>query len=447
MRLIQGCENGRPLVEENGSDSACAFLGMPELVVQVAVEDAGELFVLVETEAGPVGCPGCGTRAESKGRRSTCVRDLEVAGRPTVLVWRKRRWRCREPDCDTKTWSEQIDGIAPRAALTDRARTEIARRIGEEARAVAEVARAFGICWDTAWEAFAAEVIPRIDDPGRIRGVEALGVDETGYLAATAQHARIFATGMVDIRRGILLDVIQGRSAKVLSDWLAARPSSWLTGVEVVTIDPLEAYRRGLSPHLDHAMVVADPFHTVRLANRAIDDVRRRTQNELTGHRGRRGDPLYDIRKILLTASERLTDRARTRLDIALASGDPRDEVLAAWLAKEHLREAYAVEDPNEANALLDAVLEECATSEVPELRRLGGTLRRWRTEIINHHRTGDSNGPTEAMNLLIKKVKRAGCGFTNFEHYRLRLLAHCGLKWQTHRAASMRGRSPHLAA
>lgn|GEM_PF-992333 len=121
--------------------------------------------------------------------------------------------------------------------------------------------------------------------------------------------------------------------------------------------------------------------------------------------------------------------------------------MLASWLTKEHLREVYAVDDPFEAGILLDAVLEECSTSEVPELRRLGGTLRRWRSEILNHHRTGDSNGPTEAMNLLIKKIKRAGCGFTNFQHYRLRLLAHCGLQWQTHRATSMRGRSPHLAA
>jgi hypothetical protein len=272
-----------------------------------------------------------------------------------------------------------------------------------------------------------------------------MGVDETRFLAVTKDHRRIYATGMVDLRRGILLEVIEGRSAKLLADWLAARPTDWPSGVGVVTIDPLEAYRNGLSPSLDHVLVVADPFHVVLLANRAIDEVRRRTQNALTGHRGRKGDPLYDIRKILLTADERLTARARVRLDTALAAGDPRDEVLASWLAKEHLREVYAVDDPGEAGIVLDAVLEECSTSEVPELRRLRGTLRRWRSEILNHHRTGDSNGPTEAMNLLIKKITRAGCGFTNFQHYRLRLLAHCGLQSRTHRAASMRGRSPPL--
>jgi transposase len=97
---------------------------------------------------------------------------------------------------------------------------------------------------------------------------------------------------MVDVRRGILLDLIEKRSAKILSSWLADRPGEGLGGVEVVTIDPLEAYRCKLSPHLGHVTVVADPFHIVRLANDAVDDVRRRTQNSLLGHRKRRGDPL-----------------------------------------------------------------------------------------------------------------------------------------------------------
>jgi hypothetical protein len=48
------------------------------------------------------------------------------------------------------------------------------------------------------------------------------------------------------------------------------------------------------------------------------------------------------------------------------------------------------------------------------------------------HASDGCSNGPTEAINLLIKKVKRVGHGFRNFANYRLRLLLHCGVRWQT---------------
>lgn len=430
-----------------GSDAAAVLVGMPEFVVRAAFEESGEVWVLLETPAAPTGCPACGTRAQSKGRRRTKVRDLETAGRPVGLVWDKRRWRCADADCAVQTWTEQVDAIAPRAVLTERARYEIFRLIGEEGRSTAETARAFGVAWGTAWDAFEAHAKPAVEDPARIADVEALGVDETGFLAATPDHPRIFATGLVDVRNGVLCDVIVGRSAAKLREWLMSRPLDWLENVRVVTIDPHEPYRLGLSPKLSHATVVADPFHIVRLANRAVDDARRRTQQELVGHRGRRGDPLYDIRKVLLTGAERLTEAARARLDAALAAGDPRDEVLACWLAKEHVREVYAVDDSADARVLLDAVIAECVASEVKELRRLGGTLTKWRSEILAHHVTGDSNGPTEAMNLLIKNIKRVGRGFTNFEHYRLRLLAHCGLEWQTHRTASMRGRSPHLAA
>jgi DNA-directed RNA polymerase subunit RPC12/RpoP len=60
----------------------------------------------VETVEGVVGCPGCGSRALVKGRRRTKVRDLPCGGRPVVVVWAKRIWRCGDADCDVGSWSE-----------------------------------------------------------------------------------------------------------------------------------------------------------------------------------------------------------------------------------------------------------------------------------------------------------------------------------------------------
>jgi transposase len=77
--------------------------------------------------------------------------------------------------------------------------------------------------------------------------------------------------------------------------------------------------------------VVVDHFHAIRLANTVVDQVRRRTQQATLGHRGRKRDPLYRIRKLLLTAAGRLTDRGRVRLRAGLAAGDPGGEVVAAW--------------------------------------------------------------------------------------------------------------------
>ena len=86
---------------------------------------------------------------------------------------------------------------------------------------------------------------------------------------------------------------------------------------------------------LPDATQVADPFHLVKLANTKLDETRRRVQNETMGHRGRKDDPLYRIRRLLTKADERLTDKGRTKLVGLLDAGDPRGEVKMAWHAKQ----------------------------------------------------------------------------------------------------------------
>ena len=73
---------------------------------------------------------------------------------------------------------------------------------------------------------------------------------------------------------------------------------------------------------------------------------------------------------------------------------------------------------------------------------------RRWRDELLAYFTTGGvSNGLTEAINLLIKRIKRVGFGFRNFDNYRLRLLLHCGVRWNTPITTPIRGRAPRSAA
>lgn len=132
---------------------------------------------------------------------------------------------------------------------------------------------------------------------------------------------------------------------------------------------------------------------------------------------------------------------------LGLRLGDPEDEVLGAWPAKESVRDVYLADDPADAALLLDKTIEGCRIDEVPEIRSLGRTLARRQTEILAHHLTGASNGPTEGLNLLVKKVKRAGHGFRSFANYRPRILLHAGgVNWPAQRppAPRIRTRSPH---
>jgi transposase len=433
-------------VGQQGSASGSSLLDLDGLEVTSAELVGGEWQLAVQTTATVVGCGGCGVRATPHGRRVVRVRDLPIGGRPVVLWWRKRLWRCGELACGVRTWTERATGIAPRAVLTQRARAEACRRVGKDAHAVAAVARDLGVAWQTVMRAVADHGRPLVENPARLEDVAALGLDETSFLKATPTAPTRWVTGLVDLERGRLLDLVADRTRAAVNGWLCARPAAWLAQVGTVALDPWRGYASALVAPLGHATVVVDHFHAVRLANTVVDQVRRRTQQATLGHRGRKRDPLYRIRKLLLTAAEQLTQHGRGRLRAGLAAGDPTGEVAAAWQGKELLRAVYAAGDQADARAALDRFYRWSDGVGMAELSRLARTVRAWEAEILAFHATGGcSNGPTEAMNLLVKKVKRVGHGFRNFDNYRLRLLLHCGVRWQTHRTARLRGRSLRL--
>ena len=432
----------------DGNEFDDAFLGLPGFRVTAVAEDGDELLVGIETIRAAAGCPTCGVIARTKDRQRVVIRDLPVFDRRVKLVWSKRRFSCPEPDCPEKTWCERSDEFPSRQVLSARAGRECTRAVGEEARSVASLARWLGVAWGTVMAAVRHHGTPLVEDPDRVGVVTSLGIDETAFLRANAEHATSYVTGFVDLERPILVDMVEGNRAIDVNRWLARQDDAFLEAVRTVACDLHEGYRAGLHPYLDRARQVADPFHVVAAGNRCVDAVRRRVQNELLGHRGRRDDPLYRIRRVLLTGAERLNPRGVDRMALGLRLGDPNDEVLGAWLAKEYLRDVYLTEDADEAAVLLDRVIAGCLEDEVAEIVSLGHTLRRWRTQILAHHATGASNGPTEAMNLLVKKIKRCGHGFKNFGNYRLRVLLHCGgIKWDAHPSTTMRARSPRLVA
>lgn len=282
-------------------------------------------------------------------------------------------------------------------------------------------------------------------------------MDETLMLTATQRAPTKMVTGIVDITPGHklrLLDVLDGRSSTPVIDWLDERPGTWLDQIKTCATDAARSYQKGLiDGGLGHAVFVLDHFHVIKLANECVDDVRRRTQRERTGHHGVRDNPLYGIRKLLLSNYERLPDVSIERINTAFSAGDPYGEVACAWTAKNLLRDVYAAPDERTANKKLFEFYCWCADVDVPEIITLATTIGNWQTEILNYWRTGGaSNGPTECMNLLIEKFRRVGHGYRDFDRYRFRLLLSFGIDWDsvpwnTHRTARLRTHKPRLAA
>ena len=272
----------------DGTGLVEVLLGLEGFRVLEVIEGSGELVVTIESTSAVTGCGVCGTRALAHERMPVELRDLACFGRPVRLVWVKRRWRCPERDCPARTWTEHSDHVDAQAVLTRRAGAEACRQVGENARPVSGVAAELGVCWWTVMNAVVEHGTPLVDDPDRVGRVHHLGVDETSFLKANREHPTIYATGLVDLQQRIVIDMVEGNAAADLRKWCAGADPAWLAGIGVVATDLAESFRSGLSPHLDHATRVADPFHVVRIGNRCVDKVRRRVQQETLHHRAAR---------------------------------------------------------------------------------------------------------------------------------------------------------------
>jgi transposase len=413
------------------------LVGLPDVRV-LGVDDVrgGVLVVHIEQSGDRPACLGCGATATVKDREVVLLADLPCFGRKTRLAWHKVRLRCGFPDCAMKSWTWIDHRIAaPRLSLTDRAGRWATLQVGLGGRSVSEVARDLGCDWHTVNDAVIAYGTPLVDDPGRFATVLAVGLDETLFCRRGPRHRKEFCTSIVDVGAETvqLLDVVPGREAKAPTEWLLSRSAAWRQCVIFGALDLSGPYRKGFLDALSHVVLVADPFHVVKVANSKLDECRRRVQNELLGHRGRKDDPLYRARRLLTKAHERLDERGEQKLQGLLEAGDPHGEVRMAWHAKEVVRSIYEITDAALARQFvteLGADLQD--RSCPPEVNSLGRTLTRWLEEIVAWHGTGISNGPTEGANNLIERIKRIGFGLRNFATYRIRVLLYAGRpRWE----------------
>lgn len=299
---------------------ADALFGVAGMHVVLVGDDGERLQVVVETEATMTGCPGCGSVARVHGRREHRARDAPCFGRRVVIVWRKRVWRCPDPDCGVRTWSETHRLFPSRSVLTTRAVAWAVSALRWDDTTVSALARHLGVDWHTLMDAITAHARGRVEDPARVDGVRTIGVDEHIWRPSHRGADRA-VTGMVDLTRdehgnvhARLLDVVKGRSGVAYATWLQAQPEGFTAAVEQAALDPFRGYANAIRDELPDAVAVLDAFHVVRLGTRTLDDVRCRVQEQTLGHRGRKDDPLYRIRGVLRHGAANLTPRGTDRL-------------------------------------------------------------------------------------------------------------------------------------
>jgi transposase len=413
----------------NPTEILQALVGLKDVRVLGYRRDGRDVALMIEQVTGPVVCPRCGKRAHVKDRPVVHYSDLTVYGVAMDLAWKKHRMKCVNPRCSKKTWVLSDHRIAAKGCLlTTRAAKWATFQVGT-GRTVSDVASELSCDWHTVNDAVTTygEALLKADRK-RLNQTTAIGLDETAFVKLSHKVSKDFITTVSDVENHQIIDILPTREFIDVARWIDSQPKAWKERIRFGALDMSNVYAAVYTVTLPKADQVVDPYHAVSLANRSLDEIRRRVQTQQLGHRGRKDDPLYKARRILLMAEEKLDQEGSERLASLLELGDPNAEVAIAYRVKERLRDFYKAPDEAAARIILEDLKEHCLKKQMPrEIQRLGRTIRRWFDKLCNYHIAKVTNGPTESLNNLIKRVKRIGFGFRNFRNYRVRALLNAG--------------------
>jgi len=379
-------------------------LGLPgvEIVHQEEVGTGAIRLVVAKPDRSAV-CPSCGRMAtkvhDTRGREKA---DQPLGDQFVSLVVLRRRFDCSR--CHG-TFTEDDPTCGRRRRLTYRLRT----RLGRESvhQTVKQVACSYGVSPTTVRRAqaeFAEQQVEAAPAP-----LAQLGIDE--HSVCKGQR---YATGLPDLTRRRLFEVVEGRTSAILQVALEKLPTP--ETIKVVSMDMSGTFRSAVQAVLPNAAIVADKYHVIARITEAVHDVWRR----LLQGKGR-ADPLRRTGRWVLRGRENLSAEEEASLRGVLG---PYPALRRAWLLKEDFRRWYRAASAATARLELGAwrrMINDL--SDLPEMRALNGMLNQWEEEILNYFPYRVTQGGVEGQNHRAKVIQRRAYGYRNFANYRRRLL------------------------
>jgi transposase len=345
-------------------------------------------------------CGQTGRRLEIHDRRVKRWRHLDLGASRCVIECCLRRLRC--PDCGV-----HLEAVAWARAEAHHTRDfeDVVAWLAQQ-MAKTPITGLLRIGWDTVGRIVERVVADHLDER-RLEGLVAIGVDEISY-----RRGQRYLTSVADHARGAIVWCAPGRNAQTLQaffDLLGERRHS----IRAVSIDMSGGYQKAICDSLPQAEICFDPFHVVRLAQRAVDQVRRDEWNAHERSHTTTGKWIKGTRWSLLKAPAKQTIAQLALLHEVQQANKP---LYRAFLLKEELRVLYQLDDPTLAPEHLDAWLDWASRSRLEPFVKLARTIRRHRDGILNAIRLGLNNGRLEGLNSRIRPISHRSFGFHSAE-------------------------------
>jgi len=370
-------------------------LRLPGVKVLDVKEDRHWIEVLGQYRTEEAECPRCGRSTWQVHQwHLQQKRDARLWKKVVYLALLKRRFRCRH--C-RKVFMEPDPVCGARRRTTARLRDTVAGWASEATvRAVARVEGVSEGLVERSWVEKHSVVAPP-KQPHVLLGLDGFCVRRPGRMW----------TGMWDLETGQGVAFVPEERQLSVQRMLERHASR--ETVRAVATDLSEPLRQAVEMALPDALIVADKFHVLAQAGRAL--------HEVHGEKRQRGS----IAWLLQRGVERLTSPERQRVTQALTK-EP--DLARAWALKEGLRAVYKKRRPEDAAAALENWIREAQASGLRPFQRAGATLRKWQQEVLNYWRYPITNALVEGKHNRVKTLKRRAYGYRNDRSFLLRILS-----------------------
>lgn len=247
--------------------------------------------------------------------------------------------------------------------------------------------------------------------------IRVLNIDE---IALEKGHGN-FVLVLSAPEEGYVLEVLPDRERKTLENWLEELTPEVKKAIKVVNLDMWEPYTLAVQAKLLRARIVVDRFHVMKNLNHCLTVARREIQRNAPDEVKQQ---LKGSRWVLVKNQKDLNEKQRAKLE-SLYQASP--DLKVCHQLKEQFRTIFeTITDREQARGALRRWMKQVEKLNLTALQSFLVTLKTWFELILNYFIERWTNAFAEGVNNKIKLIKRRAFGFTNFDHFRLRILVEC---------------------
>lgn len=361
-----------------------------------------DYHVRAEPASPQTACPHCQSeRLIAWGTREQVFKDIPMHGKRVGIYIDTQRYRCQ--GCQ-RTFFQMLPDLAENRMMTER----LVKYIGERSlkRTFASLAEETGVVEGTIRNIF-RDYVNELEKTIRFEVPRWMGIDEIHLIKPRCVIS--------NIQNNTIVDMLHNRNKDTVAKYLTRMEHK--DRVQCVAMDMWTPYRDAVQAVLPAATIVIDKFHVVRMANDAVERVRKGLRGDLT-LKQKRG--LMHDRFVLLKRERDLTDLDRLKLSGWVLNYPALGE---AYRLKEGFYGIYEnAKSPEDALQLLSDWHGQITDELRPYFADLVRAVTNWQPFILNYFEHPVTNAYTESLNGLIRVMNRLGRGYS-FEALRAKIL------------------------